>query len=213
MHVIRRLLGYVDPDDLARVEAARTASRGPSHDRDLEFRKAVPRLVTPRRALALLAFVLVGLAISAGVWILRYQPLSPANSMGWGYEAGFIPGEPVPHVAFGIYNDGRLSVTVRRIEAPPGTSTLLSQSERDWNEFPSPFEPFELEPGATRWVAIASALPLCDERPGIVTLRSSVVVGFAVLGVGREVELTPGVERPAFASVAGRNCIAPAGSS
>jgi hypothetical protein len=165
-----------------------------------------------RWRLALAAFILLVVgAVSAGVWLARFEPLARSNGVGLGYDPGFVPQKPVPHLGFGLSNDGRVGVTVTRIETPGPTVPLMAPFEVDpfAEGMFAPFEEFGLGAGETRWIALGSSLPMCvDAEPDGAALAGEVRVRYEVFGIPRSTTIDLSDRTDRFVTEeAGQACI------
>jgi hypothetical protein len=189
--------------------------------------------MTRRRWTALAALGLV-LALGAGgtAYATAYRPLAYGAMSGvegaelvedeWADEPRYVlpyRDRQVTRALLSLRNDGRWAVRVERVGTPLGTprfwrGLLDVRPDRNGlnppNEYAyadSPFEPFTLEPGEERTVAVALWTDNCEHSvPGSEMTVSGVPVRFRAFGMART-QYVP-LETP-WSVVAPRRCPRP----
>jgi hypothetical protein len=127
------------------------------------------------------AVLLIGAVVGAGVASARYSPLTDANGLLCcsGSDAATSP----RFLSTGLLNDGRFSIRVVDIDAPSGTE--IRTHDGAMTAGGTPFRPFELDPGQEQWVSVVARKPACRRRPVRAVEIREVTVHWRLFGIPR----------------------------
>lgn len=101
-----------------------------------------------------------------------------------------------------------MTVKITAVTAGPDTVIRLG-GVTDRSRLGVAFHPFSLDPGKTRYLIIASPLPICAQEPGGWRTPGTLGVQFDVFGIDREASVGE-ISEPRFSLH--ERCVAPAGT-